>query len=131
MRWIVDGMNVIGTRPDGWWKDRSAAMVALVEKLDRWALANRGADAGNVTVVFERPPSTAIRASRIAVAHAPRAAANSADDEIVRLVQVDAEPHEIRVVTSDKVLAERVRSLGASAYPAESFRELVDPREVQ
>jgi predicted RNA-binding protein with PIN domain len=134
VRWIVDGMNVIGTRPDGWWKDRSAAMVALVEKLDRWALANGGADAGdvgNVTVVFERPPSTVIRASRIEVTHAPRAAANSADDEIVRLVQVDAEPHEIRVVTSDKVLAERVRSLGASVCPAESFRELVDPREVQ
>ena len=123
-------MNVIGSRPDGWWRNRNAAMVALVEKLDRWAASNAG-DGDNVTVVFERPPSSAIRASRIEVTHAPRAAANSADDEIVRLVQVDAEPHEIRVVTSDKVLAERVRSLGASVYPAESFRELVDPREVQ
>ena len=120
-------MNVIGTRPDGWWKDRSAAMVALVEKLDRWAAAK----GDNVTVVFERPPSSAIRASRIEVTHAPRAAANSADDEIVRLVQADAGPHEIRVVTSDKVLADRVRSLGASVYPAEGFRQLVDPREVE
>ena len=33
VRWIVDGMNVIGSRPDGWWKDRSGAMVALVERL--------------------------------------------------------------------------------------------------
>jgi predicted RNA-binding protein with PIN domain len=130
VRWIVDGMNVIGTRPDGWWKDRSAAMVALVEKLDRWAEAN-GPKGDDVTVVFERPPSTAIRSSLIEVAHAPRAAANSADDEIVRLVQADTQPCEIRVVTSDKVLADRVRSLGASVYPAESFRELVDPREVQ
>jgi predicted RNA-binding protein with PIN domain len=133
VRWIVDGMNVIGTRPDGWWKDRSAAMIALVEKLDRWATAD-GADPGDVgavTVVFERPPSHAIRASRIEVTHAPRAAANSADNEIVRLVQVDARSHEIRVVTSDKALADRVRSLGASVYPADRFRELVDPREVQ
>jgi predicted RNA-binding protein with PIN domain len=130
VRWIVDGMNVIGTRPDGWWKDRSAAMVALVERLDRWAEAN-GPKGDDVTVVFERPPSTAIRSSLIEVAHAPRAAANSADDEIVRLVQADTQPCEIRVVTSDKVLADRVRSLGASVYPAESFRELVDPREVQ
>jgi predicted RNA-binding protein with PIN domain len=127
VRWIVDGMNVIGSRPDGWWKDRSGAMAALVEKLDQWATA-KGED---VTVVFERPPSTAIRSSLIEVAHAPRAAANSADDEIVRLAQADTRPHEIRVVTSDKVLADRVRSLGASVYPAESFRELVDPREVQ
>ena len=129
-------MNVIGTRPDGWWKDRSAAMIALVEKLDRWASTGganeaNGASGDDVTVVFERPPSNAIRASRIEVTHAPSAAANSADDEIVRLVQADAQSHEIRVVTSDKALADRVRSLGASVYPADSFRELVDPREVQ
>jgi predicted RNA-binding protein with PIN domain len=117
-------MNVIGSRPDGWWKDRGGAMVTLVNRLDRWASV-QGAD---VTVVFERPPSTAITSSVVEVAHAPRAAANSADDEIVRLVQADTRPHEIRVVTSDKVLTERVRNLGVSVYPAESFRNLVDPR---
>jgi predicted RNA-binding protein with PIN domain len=127
VRWIVDGMNVIGTRPDGWWKDRRAAMIALVEKLDRWAAA----EGDQVTVVFERPPSQAIRTTRIEVTHAPRAAANSADDEIVRLVHADDRSHEIRVVTSDKGLAERVRNLGASVYPADRFRELVDPREVK
>jgi uncharacterized protein YaiI (UPF0178 family) len=121
-------MNVIGSRPDGWWKDRSAAMVALVEKLDHWAMTN-ARDVGAVTVVFERPPLTAIHSSVIEIAHAPKAAANSADDEIVRLVRADARPDEIRVVTSDKMLADRVRSLGASVYPAESFRRLVDPRD--
>jgi predicted RNA-binding protein with PIN domain len=124
VRWIVDGMNVIGSRPDGWWKDRGRAMVTLVERLDRWASGQ--ADA--VTVVFERPPSTAITSSVVEIAHAPRAAANSADDEIVRLVEADARPHEIRVVTSDKALTDRVRSLGASVFPSESFRDLVDPR---
>ena len=34
MRWIVDGMNVIGTRPDAWWEDRHAAMVRLVHMLE-------------------------------------------------------------------------------------------------
>jgi predicted RNA-binding protein with PIN domain len=127
VRWIVDGMNVIGTRPDGWWKDRGAAMTALVDKLDRWAAV----DGDHVTVVFERPPSQAIPTSRIEVTHAPRAAANSADDEIVRLVQADDRSHDIRVVTSDKGLADRVRSLGASVYPADRFRQLVDPRGVE
>lgn len=117
-------MNVIGTRPDGWWRDRTRAMVALVEKLDRWA-STVGDD---VTVVFERPPSTAMHSSVVHVTHAPRAAANSADDEIVRLVQVAARPHEIRVVTSDKGLVDRIRSAGAAVYPADSFRNLVDPR---
>ncbi len=124
VRWIVDGMNVIGSRPDGWWKDRGRAMVALADRLDRWAATQ----ADPVTVVFERPPSTAIPASVIEIAYAPRAAANSADDEIVRRVQADPRPHDIRVVTSDKGLSDRVVSLGASVHPAASFRDLVDPR---
>ena len=40
MRWIVDGMNVIGTRPDAWWKDRDAAMLKLVDMLERWAASD-------------------------------------------------------------------------------------------
>jgi predicted RNA-binding protein with PIN domain len=124
VRWIVDGMNVIGSRPDGWWKNRDRAMLALVDRLDRWA-SGQGDD---VTVVFERPPATAITSSVIEVAYAPKAAANSADDQIVRLVQADARPHEIRVVTSDKGLTNRVATLGAAVYPAASFRDLIDPR---
>jgi predicted RNA-binding protein with PIN domain len=124
MRWIVDGMNVIGSRPDGWWKDRRGAMASLVDRLERWAAA-QGDD---VTVVFERPPSPPINSAVIGVAHAPKAAANSADDEIVRLVRADAQPQDIRVVTSDSTLAERVQEAGASVYPAERFRSLVDPK---
>ena len=37
MRWLIDGMNVIGTRPDGWWRDRDAAMLRLVDRIERWA----------------------------------------------------------------------------------------------
>ena len=32
-RWIVDGMNVIGSRPNGWWRDRPGAMRALTDEL--------------------------------------------------------------------------------------------------
>jgi predicted RNA-binding protein with PIN domain len=124
VRWIVDGMNVIGSRPDGWWKDRDRAMAALVDRLDRWACAQ----GDTVTVVFERPPKTPLTSTVIEVAHAPRAAANSADDEIVRLVHADTRPDEVRVVTSDRALTDRVRSLGASVFAAERFRDLIDPR---
>ena len=81
-----------------------------------------------MTVVFERPLATAITSSVIEVAYAPKGAANSADDQIVRLVQADARPNEIRVVTSDKGLTDRVATLGASVYPAAGFRDLIDPR---
>src|SRR6476659_8724729 len=118
MRWLVDGMNVIGTRPDAWWKDRHAAMVRLVDVLERW-VAGSGED---VTVVFEQPPSPPISSPVIEVAHAPRPRANSADDEIVRRLAAGSEPATVRVVTSDRWLADRVRATGATVEPAESFR---------
>jgi predicted RNA-binding protein with PIN domain len=124
VRWIVDGMNVIGTRPDGWWRDRHAAMVALVDRLERWA-AEEGED---VTVVFERPPSPPIRSTVVEVAHAPRAQANAADDEIVRRVMADERPGEIRVVTSDRALTDLARGAGASVESAEPFRRRIDAR---
>jgi predicted RNA-binding protein with PIN domain len=116
-------MNVIGSRPDGWWTNRHGAMLALVDRLERWASEGR-----EVTVVFERPPSPAIRSSKIDVAYAPKATANSADDEIVRLVLADDQSSEITVVTSDATLADRVRQAGASVSAAASFRNLIDPQ---
>lgn len=118
MHWVVDGMNVIGTRPDAWWRDRDAAMARLVDMLERW-VAETGED---VTVVFERKPSPPIRSSVIEVTHAPRPKANAADDEIVRRLKIDPNPAAVRVVTSDRALAERVGAIGATVEGAASFR---------
>jgi predicted RNA-binding protein with PIN domain len=120
--WIVDAMNVIGSRPDGWWKDRRRAMVGLVDRLDRWAAA----EGHRVTVVFEKPMSPPIDSAVVEIAHAPRAAADSADDEIVRLVRGDRQSRAITVVTSDSRLADRVRGVGASIFPSATFRALIE-----
>jgi hypothetical protein len=40
MRWFIDGMHVIGTRPDGWWQDRHRSMVKLVSVLERWVASS-------------------------------------------------------------------------------------------
>jgi predicted RNA-binding protein with PIN domain len=122
VRWIVDGMNVIGSRPDGWWRDRRRAMVRLVDRLEHWAAA----EGQRVTVIFEQPVLPPIDSTVIEVGHAPRPAADSADDEIIRLVHADQCPQEITVVTSDSRLADRVRGAGASVYPAAGFRALID-----
>ena len=37
---IVDGANVVGSRPDGWWRDRAGAAVRLHDNLAK--LAERG-----------------------------------------------------------------------------------------
>jgi len=118
MRWLVDGMNVIGTRPDAWWRDRDAAMLRLVDTLERWAAA----EGEDVVVVFERPPSPPIRSSVIEVAHAPKPKANAADDEIVRRLRADPDPRAVRVVTSDRGLAEQAYAAGATVEGSDSFR---------
>jgi predicted RNA-binding protein with PIN domain len=122
VRWLIDGMNVIGTRPDAWWKDRHGAMIRLVDMLERWAAAS-GAD---VTVVFEQPPSPPIRSTVIEVKHAPRPRRDSADDEIVRILSLDTQPGSVRVVTSDLWLTDRVHAVGATVEPAAPFRSLIE-----
>lgn len=122
MRWLVDGMNVIGSRPDRWWKDRDAAMLKLVDQLERWAAA----EGEDVVVVFERKPSPPIRSTVIEVMHAPKPRANAADDEIVRLLQADDQPQSIRVVTSDRGLSERASGYGATVEGSVSFRSRIE-----
>jgi hypothetical protein len=122
VRWLIDGMNVIGTRPDAWWKDRHGAMLRLVDMLERWAAA-AGED---VTVVFEQPPRPPIRSTVIEITHAPRPRRDSADDEIIRILRADPEPGVVRVVTSDHWLSDRAYAAGATVEPAAAFRALIE-----
>jgi predicted RNA-binding protein with PIN domain len=122
MHWLIDGMNVIGTRPDAWWKDRHGAMIKLVGMLEQWA-ATSGEE---ITVVFEQPPSPPIRSTVIEVAHAPRPRRDSADDEIVRRLAAAPEPAAVRVVTSDLWLADRVHAAGATVEPSAPFRARIE-----
>ena len=121
-RWFVDGMNVIGVRPDGWWRDRDAAMLKLVDRLERWAAA----EGEDVVVVFERKPSPPIRSTVIEVANAPRPKRDAADDEIMRRVKLETRPELVRVVTSDRWLADRAGAVGAGVQSAEMFRSMLD-----
>jgi uncharacterized protein YaiI (UPF0178 family) len=111
-------MNVIGSRPDGWWSDRQGAMARLVDALERWAVET----GDQVTVVFEQAPSPEIRSDHVEIAHAPSPGQNAADDEIVRMLEGDLDPAEATVVTSDRELANRVRKLGGAVEPAAAFR---------
>jgi predicted RNA-binding protein with PIN domain len=124
LRWLVDGMNLIGSRPDRWWNDPDRAVRRLIEELDRFGRAT-GED---VTVVFDRRPRDVSpgRHGAVRVAFASRRGRNAADDEIVEIVADDEAPAKLKVVTSDRGLIERVRSLGAEVASATSFRRRLD-----
>jgi predicted RNA-binding protein with PIN domain len=123
-RWLIDGMNLIGSRPDRWWNDPDRAVRRLIHELDRYAAAT-GED---VTVVFDRQPPDVQpgRHGAAVVAFASRAGRNTADDEIVRVIAADPAPPSVRVVTSDKRLAERARLLGARVRSSGGFRRRLD-----
>jgi predicted RNA-binding protein with PIN domain len=117
---IVDGMNVIGSQPDDWWRDRAAARRRLVE-----LLAPLGEDGTDVTVVFDGRPTAGeedqAEAKGVHIAFAP-GGPNAADDAIVDMVRNLVEPAETIVVSSDRALVERVRQLGTRVEGAKSFR---------
>ncbi len=123
-RLIVDGNNVIGSRPDGWWRDRQGAARRLVAELD--AFAARTAD--EVMVVFDGRPVPGMAAGThagVRVAYATRAGRNAGDDRIVEEVARDHDPSSLTVVTSDRDLARRARALGAQVEGAGALtREL-------
>ena len=116
-RWIVDGMNVIGSRPTGWWRDRPGAMRELVGELE--AFASRTGEP--VSVVFDGKPFD-LEGDAIDVSFASRRGPNAADDDIAALVESSAEPGELSVATSDADLARRVSAAGASVVGAGEFR---------
>ena len=120
-RFIVDGMNVIGSRPTGWWRDRPGAMRGLVGELGEFA-EREGHD---VTVVFDGRPFD-LEGDGIRVMFATRRGPNAADDDIAALVERDAAPGELSVVTSDGDLAGRVRDAGAAVVGAGEFRRRLD-----
>ena len=70
-----------------------------------------------------RPP---IRSTVIEVAHAPKPRRDAADDEIVRRLRTEPQPGLVRVVTSDRWLADQAGHLGAAVHGADMFRSLLD-----
>jgi len=125
-RWLVDGMNVIGSRPDGWWRDRRGAQRALVEQLRAFA----GEGGHEVTVVFDGSPyAVEGPTGGVRVLFASRTGRDAADDDIAALARRDAAALTaagLTVVTSDADLAARVKAHGAEVTGAGAFRRLLD-----
>jgi predicted RNA-binding protein with PIN domain len=119
-RLVVDAMNVIGSRPTGWWRDRRGAMTKLVEELARCSAVT----GEPVVVVLDSRPFP-IDAGDIDVRFAS-GGRDAADHAIVELVARDPDPSRLVVATSDKELLARVRELGADTMSAGALRRRLD-----
>ena len=147
---MIDAMNVIGSVPDGWWKDRDGALARLVDALvafdfDEW-----------VVVVADGRPVPGLRAGtrgNVELRYAGHSAPDAADDEIIALLvelksglvelksglvesrsglvesrsgdgdDVDQDP--VTVVSSDAGLITRAEQLGARSQGVRSFRKRI------
>ena len=119
--WVIDASNVIGSRPDGWWRDRAGAARRLIESIRAAGLEDP------VLVVLDAGPDALLGArENVRVVSAPARGRDAADDEIVRLLQDELEPAGVTVVTSDAGLAARVRALGADVLGAGAFRSRLE-----
>ncbi|GLB68096.1 NUDIX domain-containing protein [Arthrobacter mangrovi] len=135
---VVDAANVVGSRPDGWWKDRAGAACRLLDALapavaDGLPAGLLGMDAHtawpHTVVVLEGAAKAAAgtTAPRLEVARA----GGTGDDEIVARVEAlmqDDGGAPVTVATSDRGLRQRVEELGARSIGAGALRDVLDSR---
>jgi hypothetical protein len=108
---VVDGANVVGSVPDGWWRDRAGAAIRLRDRLVD--LTSKGlADLPGpveIVLVVEGKARDIPETDGVRVLRAP----GSGDDAIVELVAAEAPDRPVVVVTADRGLRARVTRLGA------------------
>lgn len=116
---VVDAANVVGARPDGWWRDRPGSAARLHERLE--GAVTSGVLVAPVVIVLEGAARRGVDATElpssattVCVVHAR----GSGDDTIVEIVSeivseiIDPTAH-VTVVTADRDLRRRVDALGA------------------
>ncbi|MEU9312788.1 NTP pyrophosphohydrolase [Streptomyces sp. NPDC048256] len=114
---IVDAANVVGSVPDGWWRDRHGAAERLRDRLAAAGLpGHRGAQ--EIVLVVEGAARGVEPVPGVRVEAAP----GSGDDRIVELVAGSVGRSRL-VVTADRELRRRVTELGAEVTGPRSVRD--------
>lgn len=108
---VVDGANVVGSVPDGWWRDRPGAAKRLHDRLVATDLGYAA-----VVLVLEgqaRRGQPVGSVGPVRTVHAPR----EGDDEIVEQVRrYAAAGDHVVAVTADRALRERIVEAGGDVH---------------
>lgn len=105
---VVDGANVVGSRPDGWWRDRAGAAGRLHGRL---AVADTSYD--EIVLVLEGQAKAGVPAGRDAHVRTVHAAKDGDTRIVEEVANLRRQGHDAVVVTADRELAQRVETLGA------------------
>lgn len=122
--WVVDAYNVLGARPDGWWRHRMLALAGLCDAMAAWRV-----DTDELIVMVDGWPRAEVPERLhcgLDVRYARRRGPDGADRAIVGVVREAADPSAMTVVTSDAHLRTLVRDAGAAVLGAGTFRDLLD-----
>lgn len=118
---VVDAANVVGSVPDGWWRDRHGAAERLRDSLRTYATKGLPGHPGPLTVVL------VVEGAARRVASVPgvrvESAPGSGDDRIVEVVAEEAgKGAAVLVVTADRELRRRVETYGAQCAGPRTVR---------
>jgi predicted RNA-binding protein with PIN domain len=122
--WLIDGNNVFGSRPDGWWNDPQAAKRRLAQHVAEWCRTHDDP----VILVFDAPVASdtlELAGGNLRIEVAARRGRDAADDQIVEHAGELSSPC---VVTSDRGLRRRlVEGSGGAAdvIGVSRFREMI------
>lgn len=117
---IVDAANVVGSVPDGWWRDRRGAAERLRDRLVACAESGLPGRAGplEIVLVVEGAARGVASVPGVRVEPAP----GSGDDRMVELVAEAGDGRDVLVVTADRELRCRVAELGADVTGPRTVR---------
>jgi predicted RNA-binding protein with PIN domain len=117
---VVDGANVVGSRPDGWWRDRAGAAARLHGRL---AVADTSYD--EIVLVLEGQAKGGVpkgKDAHLRTVHATRDGDSAITDEARRLRERD---EDVVVVTADRGLQLRVEALGCRTMSPSWLLDLI------
>jgi predicted RNA-binding protein with PIN domain len=118
---VVDGANVVGSRPDGWWRDRAGAAARLHGRL---AVADTSYD--EIVLVLEGQAKAGVPKgtdAHLRTVHASRDGDSAITHEAAALRERGCD---VVVVTADRVLCQRVEALGCRTMSPSWLLDLLD-----